>query len=99
MSYQPDPSGRAVRRSSCGRCVAGVAGSNPARGMDICLLCVFLCCQVDVSALVLSLVQRSPTECGVSGCDLDSSTLRWPCLSSWTNEWLRATSDYESVNE
>ena len=83
----------------CGRCVAGVAGSNPAGGMDICLLCVFLCCQVDVSASGLSLGQRSPTECGVSGCDLDASTFRWPCLSRWSNGWLRATSDYENVNQ
>jgi hypothetical protein len=24
----------------CGRLVAGVAGSNPARGVDVCLLCL-----------------------------------------------------------
>jgi hypothetical protein len=24
----------------CGRLVAGVAGPNPARGMDVCLLCL-----------------------------------------------------------
>jgi hypothetical protein len=24
----------------CGRLVAGIAGSNPARGMDVCLLCL-----------------------------------------------------------
>jgi hypothetical protein len=26
-----------------GRLVAGIAGSNPARGMDVCLLCYMLC--------------------------------------------------------
>jgi hypothetical protein len=26
----------------CGRLVAGIAGSNPAKGMDICLLCVYI---------------------------------------------------------
>jgi hypothetical protein len=26
----------------CGRLVAGVAGSNPARGMDACLLCLYV---------------------------------------------------------
>jgi hypothetical protein len=33
-----DPSGRAV----CGRLVAGVAGSNPAKGMDVCVLCLYV---------------------------------------------------------
>jgi hypothetical protein len=34
----------------------------------------------DVSALGQSLVQRSPTECGVSECDSESLTMRkpWP---------------------
>jgi hypothetical protein len=26
----------------CGRLVAGVAGLNPARGMDVCVLCVYV---------------------------------------------------------
>jgi hypothetical protein len=30
-------------------------------------------CQIEVSATGLSLVQRSPTECGVSECDRDTS--------------------------
>jgi hypothetical protein len=39
-----------------------------------------VCCQVEVSASGLSLVQRSPTDCGVSECDRESSTMRrlWP---------------------
>jgi hypothetical protein len=33
-----------------------------------------VCCQVEVSASGLSLVQRSPTECGVSKkCDREAS--------------------------
>jgi len=36
-------------------------------------------CQVEVSASGLSLAQRSPTECGVSECDHESSIMRpWP---------------------
>ena len=35
-----------------------------------------LCCQTEVSAMVRSLVQRSPTECGVSECDLETSKMR-----------------------
>jgi hypothetical protein len=41
---------------------------------------IVVCCQVEVSALVSSLVQRSPTECSVSECDNESSIMRrpWP---------------------
>jgi hypothetical protein len=39
----------------------------------LCVLCVVL---VEVSATSLSLVQRIPTECGVSECDRETSTLR-----------------------
>jgi hypothetical protein len=49
----------------CSRSPAGIAGSNPAEGMDICLLCV---CQVEVSATGWSLVQRSLSGCGASLC-------------------------------
>jgi hypothetical protein len=38
-----------------------------------------VCCQAEVSAWCWSLVQRSPTECGVSECDREVSTMRpWP---------------------
>ena len=39
-----------------------------------------VCCQVEVSASGWSLVQRSSTDCGVSECYHESSTLRkpWP---------------------
>jgi hypothetical protein len=50
-----------------GRSLAGIVGSNPAGGMDVCLLSV-ACCPVEVCAMGWSLVQRSPTECGVSEC-------------------------------
>ena len=65
----------------CGRSLVGIVGSNPAGGMDVCLLWVgVVCCQVEVSASRLSLVQRSPTECGVSECDREASIMRrpWP---------------------
>ena len=45
--------------------------------MGVCLLLSVVCCQVEVSA---SGVHRSPTDCGVSECDRESSTMRrpWP---------------------
>ena len=42
--------------------LAGIAGSNPAGGIDACLLRVLCAVQGDVSAKCRSLVQRSPTE-------------------------------------
>jgi hypothetical protein len=47
----------------CGRLVAGIAGSNPAEGIDVYLLCLYvvLSCVVEASAVVSSLVQRSPS--------------------------------------
>jgi hypothetical protein len=54
-----------------GRSLAGIAGSNPADGTEVCLLWV-LSCQVEVSATGWSLVQRSPTECDMSLCDLEA---------------------------
>jgi hypothetical protein len=35
-----------------------------------------VCCQVEVCATGWSLVQRSPTECGVSECDCKASIMR-----------------------
>ena len=51
-----------ARSKACGRPLARVAGANPAGGMDVSVVC----CQVEVCASGRSLVQRSPTECGVS---------------------------------
>jgi hypothetical protein len=44
-----------------------------------CVACV-VCSQVGVSASGRSLVQRSPTECGVSECDSEALLMRrfWP---------------------
>jgi hypothetical protein len=54
--------------------------SNPAGVTDVCLLLCVEYFQVDVSALGLSLVQGSHTECGVSECDREAPIMRrsWP---------------------
>jgi hypothetical protein len=46
----------------------GIMVSNPARGHGCLSVVSVVCCQVEVSATGWSLVQRSPTECGVSKC-------------------------------
>ena len=71
----------------CGRSLAGIAGSNSANGRIMSLVTV-VCCRVEVSAMVRSLVQRSPTECGVSECDRKASIMRrpWPTGSCFAME-------------
>jgi hypothetical protein len=37
-----------------------------------------VCCQIEISASGRSLLQRSPTQCGVSECDREASIMRGP---------------------
>jgi hypothetical protein len=46
-----------------GRSLPGIAALNPARVMGVFSV---VCCQVEVSATDRLIVQRIPTECGVS---------------------------------
>jgi hypothetical protein len=62
-----------------------------------------VCCQVEVSAMGRSPVQRSPTECGVSGCYREASTVRTSfsplgAVEPWENEILTYKSEpYQST--
>ena len=49
----------------CGRSLGGISGSNPAGSMGCLSLVNAVCWQVEISATGRSLVQRSPTDCGV----------------------------------
>jgi len=60
---------RGLKAWLCGRLLAGIAGSNLSR-------VVF--CQVEVSAMGRSLVQRSSTDCGASECDIGTSLMGKP---------------------
>jgi len=73
----PIPVAARSKACVCGRLLAGIVGLNPAGGMDAYLLCVVYC-QLGISVSGCSLVQRSPTECGVSECDHESSIIRRP---------------------
>jgi hypothetical protein len=59
MGLCADPSGRAV---------AGVAGSNPARGMDICLLCLYVVLSCVGRGLCDGLITRLEESYRVSVC-------------------------------
>jgi hypothetical protein len=52
-----------------GSSLAGIADSNPARGMDDLSFVSVVCSDVEVSVSGRSLVQGLPTECGMSKCD------------------------------
>jgi len=64
----PVPVAARSKASVCGRSPAEFVGSNPIRGHGCLSVVSVVCCQVEVSATSLSLVQRSPTDCGPSLC-------------------------------
>jgi hypothetical protein len=66
---------------------ARIAGSNPpGTWISDCWIVVF--CQVEVFSSGCSLVQRTPTECGVSERDLEASTTErpWSIRGCWAME-------------
>jgi len=79
----------------CGRSLAGIVGSNPTGGHG-CLLFV-VCCQLEVSVSGWSLVQRSPTECGVSECDRESLIMKRPWPTGGGRLLRRGNKQYESI--
>jgi hypothetical protein len=54
---------------------------------------IVVCCQVEVSASGWSFVQRSPTECGVSECDRETSIMGGPgplgAVAPWKKEIIQ----------
>jgi hypothetical protein len=72
-------SGYAVYDVGLSRSLARIAGLNIARRWGWKSLVSDVFCQVEFSASVWSLVQRSPTECGTSVCGREVSITRKPC--------------------
>ena len=70
---------RGLRRGSAVACLVEFQVWIPMRAWSPSVARVVYC-QVAVSATGWSLVQRAPTECGVSECDLETSTRNrlWP---------------------
>jgi hypothetical protein len=64
------------RASVCGYSLAGIVDSNPA-GACLSLVSV-VCCEVEISASGQSLDHKNPTDCGVSECGLETSTVSRP---------------------
>jgi hypothetical protein len=68
---------RSLRRGSAAACLLGLWVRIPLAAWTPALVSV-VCCQVEVTASGLSLVRRSPVECGVSECDCEASMTRKP---------------------
>jgi hypothetical protein len=68
---------RGLRRGFTTACLLGLrVWIPPGARMSVCCACGVVWCQVKVSATARSLVQRSPSECGVSECDQGTSYRR-----------------------
>jgi len=66
--------GRAVVR----RPLACWNGGFESRRRNACVSLVnVVCFQINVSATGRSFVQRNPTECGISECEIETSKMRW----------------------
>ena len=74
----PNPSGRTAQGVGLRPLACWDCGFESPLGHGCLSLVSVVCCHVDISATGRSLVQRSPTECGVSACDLDTSKMTTP---------------------
>jgi hypothetical protein len=77
---RPIPVG--LRPLACWDCVF-----EPCRRHGCLSLVSVVCCEIEVSVLDRSLVQRSPTDCGVSECDREASTMKRPWLTGTFVAW------------
>jgi hypothetical protein len=68
----------------CGRLVAGVAGSNPTRGMDVCLLCLYIVLSCVGRGLCDGLITRLVESYRVSLCVWSRNPERKAKGPSWT---------------
>ena len=64
----PAPVAERSKERVGGQLLAGIAGSNSARGVEVCLLDCCVLSGREVCANGQTLVQKGPTACGVSLC-------------------------------
>jgi len=67
-----DPSDRAVQGVGLQPLTCWDCGFEFRRGHGFLSVVIVACCDVEVSASGRSLVWRSPTECGLSVCDIET---------------------------
>ena len=64
----------------CDRSLGGIAGSNPAGGVDVLSLVIVVCCQKSLRRADHSSRGVLPTVVCIIGCDLETCALRRPRL-------------------
>ena len=96
---QPTPLAVRSKAWVCVRSFAGIVGSNPAGCYGCLCLGSVVCCQVEVSVSGWSLVQRNLTECGLSECDREASTIwrPWPTSGCWVMGKIEKTLNREGM--
>jgi hypothetical protein len=67
----------------CGHLVAGIAGSNPPLGMDVCLLCLYVVLSCVDRGFCDGLISRPEESYCVSCIGVITVTLKGPQCSSW----------------
>ena len=89
MSSIADPSGWAVCGVILGPLACWDCSFESHRSHVLLSVASFVCCHVEVSATDRSLVQRSPTECGVPDCRIETSAMRWPRDNRSEEAWKK----------
>jgi hypothetical protein len=76
-----------------GRLVAGVAGWNPARGMDVCLLCLYVVLSCVGRGLSDGLITHPEDTYRLSNCVCDHRNLERGPMFHWepTGQWMNGT--------
>jgi len=64
-------------------------GFESHQGYECLSLVSVVCCQVEVPTMDRSLLQRNPTECGVSECDIEISRMRKHRLTRAVKQWKK----------
>ena len=78
LRHLAGPSGRAVSGVGLRSFARWDCGFESHRAHGCLSIVSVMCCKVEVSATGWSLVQRSPTDCAASLCDLETSWMRRP---------------------
>jgi hypothetical protein len=71
VTSQPIPVAARSKAYVCGRLVAGIPGSNPARGMDVCLLCLYVVLSCIGRGLCVGMINRPEQSYRVTNCMCD----------------------------
>ena len=89
---------RGLRRGSAAAHLLGWGFESPHEYLS---LVISVCSLVEISASGSSLVQRSPTDCGVFECDLENSTMRRSRSTGTVEPWKKKKNyslNYPSVS-